>query len=177
MRRPASARWPAVLLVLAAAVVAIPTWAGGPARSTHAPSERPAWSDLNAEQRHLLAAFESQWNGWPAAEKRVWLALAGRFPEMPPAEQLKARQRIRQWALLTPEQRRVARANYGLAKRLPEQERVEQWHRYQGMTAEQRSVLRTHGWTSNTAARFAGSRTGLAKEAAKPLADAPTQSR
>lgn len=39
------------------------------------------------------------------------------------------------------------------------------------MTPEQRAVLRNAGWTSNTAARHAGARTGLAKEAAQPLSD------
>jgi hypothetical protein len=38
------------------------------------------------------------------------------------------------------------------------------------MTPEQRAVLRTSG-TSNTAARHAGARTGLAKQAAQPLAE------
>jgi hypothetical protein len=47
------------------------------------------------------------------------------------------------------------------------------------MTPEQRAVLRANGWTSNTAARHAGAPTGLAKQAARPLAATvqPTVSR
>jgi Protein of unknown function (DUF3106). len=74
-------------------------------------------------------------------------------------------------AALTPEQRRLARQNYRLAKRLPPDERQAQWERYRELTPEQRAVLRNSGWTSNTAARHAGARTGLAKEAAQPLSD------
>ena len=57
-------------------------------------------------------------------------------------------------------------------KALPPDERVAHWQQYADMTPDQRSVLRSSGWTSNTAARHAGAPTGLAKEAARPLASA-----
>lgn len=155
----------AIALALACAV--------GSAMAQGAGERSNGWSALGADQQNLLAPFAEQWDGWADGERRAWLALAARFPAMPPAEQLRARQRIRQWAELDPEERQVARANFGIAQRMPEHQRVEQWQRYRAMTPEQQSVLREHGRTSNTAARFAGSRTGLAKEAARPLADAP----
>ncbi|MGD9945408.1 MAG: DUF3106 domain-containing protein [Burkholderiaceae bacterium] len=144
-----------------------------PARASLLPLAQPLWSELSRAQQAVLAPFAEQWNSWPTQEKLNWVSLADRVPKMKPAARQKLDQRIREWAQLTPEQRRLARQNYRLAKRLSPDERLAQWERYQQMTPEQQSVLRTSGWTSNTAARHAGARTGLAKEAAQPLAPVP----
>ena len=68
---------------------------------------------------------------------------------------------------------------YDLTAVLDKDEREASWEQYSSMTPEQRSVLRANGWTSNTAARHAGAPTGLAKQAARPLAATvqPTVSR
>ncbi len=129
----------------------------------------PLWVDLTEQQRQALAPFAPEWNTWPTAEKKSWVALADKLPSLSPERQEKARRRILEWANLTPEQRRVARANYRLAKERPAQKRVEEWQSYQSMTQEQREVLRKAGSTSNTAAGHAGAATGLAKEASQPL--------
>ena len=140
-------------------------------RASLLPLVQPLWSDINPAQQAVLAPFEAQWNGWSAAEKRSWVKLADRFPKMSPQARERAGERIREWAALTPDQRRLARQNYRLARRLAPDERQAQWERYREMTPEQRSVLRTSGSTSNTAARHAGARTGLAKHAAQPFAE------
>jgi hypothetical protein len=134
------------------------------------PLAQPLWSALTRSQQSVLQPFEGQWNSWPTAEKRRWLALADRLPRMDAENQARARTRIAEWAALTPEQQRIALRNYRLAKQLPPDERKARWERYSEMTPEQQQVLRASGWTSNTAARHAGARTGLAKEAAQPLA-------
>lgn len=161
-------------LCVALAVAGAPARADEDLRAPRAsllPLVQPLWSDLTQAQQAVLEPFAGQWNSWSAQEKRVWVSLADRVPRMAPKARERAHQRIREWAALTPEQRRLARQNYRLAKRLPPDQRQAQWARYQDMTPEQRSVLRTSGWTSNTAARHAGASTGLAKEAAQPLAD------
>lgn len=129
----------------------------------------PLWRDLALRQRKVLQPFEAEWNGWSAKDKKAWLSLADRFPRLSEAGKARAQRRIRQWAALSPEQRRVARANYRMARQLPANERVVKWLRYRQMTPEQRAVLRRNGSTSNTAARFVGPGTGLAKDAAQPL--------
>lgn len=133
------------------------------------PLVQPLWSELNESQRKVLAPLEPQWNTMSRDEKRPWLSLAARLPKMGAEDRARAEKRIREWAALTPEQRRLARDNYRLAKQLPKEQRVATWEQYQQMTPEQRDVLRKAGWTSNTAARHAGAPTGLAKEAAQPL--------
>ena len=139
-------------------------------RKSLLPLVQPLWSELTARQQQVLEPFAEQWNSLPIEEKRAWKALAERFPRLSAGERRHAEKRINEWALLTPEQRKLARQNFRLAKELPRDERVAQWEQYQNMTDEQRQVLQ-HGSTSNTAARHAGSRTALAKEAAQPIAE------
>lgn len=139
-------------------------------RKSLLPLVQPLWSELTQRQQQVLAPFAEQWNTLPVEEKRAWKALAERFPRLSAGERRHAEKRISEWALLTPEQRKLARQNFRLAKELPRDERVAQWEQYQNMTDEQRQVLQ-HGSTSNTAARHAGSRTALAKEAAQPIAE------
>ncbi len=144
-----------------------------PQRTSLVPLVKPLWSSLAEGERKLLEPFAEQWNTWSAAEKRVWVSLAGRFPKLAPAEQAKAKERIAEWAALSPAERKQARANYRLARQMSSEERVTQWQRYEEMTPAQQRVLRIGGWTSNTGAKHAGARTGLAKEAAKPLGEPP----
>jgi hypothetical protein len=129
----------------------------------------PLWVDLTDSQQVALAPFAAEWNTWPTADKKSWVSLADKLPGMSADQRDKARRRILEWANLSPEQRRIARANYRLAKERPAPQRVEEWQRYQSMTQEQREILRRAGSTSNTAAGHAGAPTGLAKEASQPL--------
>lgn len=150
-----------------AAGAAIP--APPPRRASMAAMLEPLWVDLSPAQQAALAPFAPEWNTWPMAEKKSWVALADKLPAMSADRREKAQRRILEWANLSPEQRRLARANYRLAKERPAPQRVEEWHNYQSLTQEQREVLRRAGSTSNTAAGNAGAPTGLAKEASQPL--------
>ena len=139
------------------------------------PSIGPLWSALSGEERRVLAPFEKQWNSWPVEEKKAWVLVARtRYPGMSEAERLAWHQRIEQWAALTPEQRRNARLNYRLIRRLPATQQAEEVRRFQSLTPEQRQVLETTGTTSNTAAGHAGARTGLAKQASQPMSGVAT---
>lgn len=134
------------------------------------PLAQPLWSDLTPTQQRVLAPFAAQWNALPVTEKRAWADLAKRFPQMKADEQQRVAKRIGEWAALTPDQRRLARANYRLLKQqeVGRENLLAEWENYQSMTPEQRSVLGSVG-TSNTAARHVAARTGLAKTAAQPL--------
>ena len=134
------------------------------------PLAQPLWSELSPAQLQVLAPFADQWNGLPITEKRAWADLARRFPKMQAAEQERVQRRISEWAALTPDQRRLARANYRLVKQqeVKRENLIAEWETYQTMTTDQRSVLDAVG-TSNTAARHVAARTGLAKIAAQPL--------
>jgi uncharacterized membrane protein YgcG len=117
----------------------------------------------------LLEPFKDSWTTLPDAEQRAWAELALRFPRLPVDQQERAQKRIQEWAALTPSQRQMARSNYRLAKALPPEARVQQYEAYRELSAEQRSVLRSAGSTSNTAAALASPTVGLAKNAAQPM--------
>lgn len=132
-------------------------------------ANKPGWNELSAAQKQVLAPFASQWRDLPVNEQRAWADLARRFPQMDAQEQARVQRRIEEWAGLSPEQRKVARANYRMIQQTGTDNLQADWARYQAMTPEQRAVLGSVGSTSNTAARHAGAPTGLAKEAAQPL--------
>jgi Protein of unknown function (DUF3106) len=134
-------------------------------------SAEPLWVDLSPANKTFLKPFEKSWYTLTAIERKSWVTLANKVPKLSPAEQKKAAAKVNEWAALTPEQRKLARANYRLAQNLNKDERTEQWQKYESMTPAQRAVLRGSGWTSNTAAKHGGSATGLAKEAAQPIKD------
>ena len=81
----------------------------------------------------------------PPGALAAWLRIARRFPGLSPELQQRASQRIKQWAGLSPAQRKTARTNYRLARERAPKDRVKEWQRYQNMTPEQQSVLREHG--------------------------------
>jgi hypothetical protein len=131
---------------------------------------QPLWVDLTPAQQQVLQPFAAQWNTYPQNEKRSWVKLADRFKAMPPDQQSKLQMRMRDWAALTPDQRSRARSNFGIAKKAPQEKRVAEFEQYKELTPDQRRVLRAAGSTSNTAVAKAGTRGGLAPEAAQPLA-------
>jgi hypothetical protein len=134
-------------------------------------SAQPLWVDLSPSNKVFLKPFEKHWYTLSPVERKSWVTLANKVPTLSAAEQKKATGKVNEWAALSPEQRKLARANYRLAKNLNKEERKEQWQRYESMTPAQQAVLRSSGWTSNTAATHGGSATGLAKEAAQPIKD------
>jgi Protein of unknown function (DUF3106) len=134
-------------------------------------SAGPLWVDLGPTNQAFLKPFEKSWYTLTAVERKSWVTLANKVPKLSAQEQKKAATRVSEWAALTPEQRKLARANYRLAQNLNQDERKEQWQKYESMTPAQQAVLRGAGWTSNTAAKHGGSATGLAKEAAQPIKD------
>ena len=95
-----------------------------------AQATRPAWSDLTAPQRKILAPLQDEWPNISAIQRKRWIALADRYPRMSPAEQKRIQERMQDWAKLTPQQRDAARQRYrALSKLTPEQRRViiKQW--------------------------------------------------
>lgn len=102
----------------------------------------PGWEDLDEAQQEILAPFAPEWNTWPMAEKRSWLAFADRMQQLPEAQRQRARRRILEWANMSPEERRIARLNHQNARRRPMPERVKEWERYQSFSYAERERLR-----------------------------------
>jgi len=153
-RRPRAARFWALLFVAGMAigghgrvVLAAPSAAGltTPANSVRHPrphlESRPTWTELTPAQQQALAPLASEWDKLDGFRKHKWLVIGKRFSSMKPEEQRRLQERMRDWAKLTPEQRRLARESYARAKRLNQAQKSAQWAKYQQLPAEQRRKL------------------------------------
>jgi hypothetical protein len=93
-------------------------------------SARPLWSELSPKQQAVLAPLAADWDTLDTTRRKKWVTIANRYPRMTADEQQRLQTRMRDWASLTPAQRRVARENYQTLKQLPRTERGEARQRW-----------------------------------------------
>ena len=148
VRRPLSlpSPWrPAVLawLSLAGAVGAqsVPQGGSPPSRPAVVAQEGPRWSQLNASQREALRPLKGVWDTLDGPRKRKWLEVAQRFPSLGEDERRRVHARMGEWVALSPQQRTLARINFGTAKDLPASQRLDRWESYKALTPEERRAL------------------------------------
>lgn len=107
----------------------------------HSHSTRPHWSDLTPAQQQALAPLASDWDKLDAFRKQKWLVIANKFHSMKPEEQQRVQNRMRDWAKLTPAQRRAAREAYARAKKLNADQKSAKWQQYQNLPEEEKKRL------------------------------------
>lgn len=105
------------------------------------PSERLAWRQLSSAQRAALAPFAAQWDHFSEARQHKWLRIADRFYHLTPDARKRLQASLADWARMSPEQRRIARENYQIAKSVPPQARENAWKAYQTLPDEQKRRL------------------------------------
>lgn len=118
----------------------------------------PRWSSLTPAQRDILGPLQDDWSGIDAGRKQKWLELAARYPTLSRTEQSRIRDRMAEWARLSPSQRGEARANFQQANRTPAADRQAQWEAYQALPAEEKSRLAGRANEVNRSATSAGTR-------------------
>jgi hypothetical protein len=104
------------------------------AASTVSKAVKPAWSELTEVQRTVLAPLQEDWDTLDTTRRKKWIGVANRYPKMKPDEQERLQARMKEWANLTPDQRRVAREKYLAIRKMPPEKRQElrtQWEEYQ----------------------------------------------
>jgi hypothetical protein len=109
---------------------------------------RPYWIELPTAQREALAPLADDWEYLDSQTKKKWVEIANRYPKMSPDERSRTQQRMREWARLTPEQRRVARDSYGRVRAMNAEQRADMLRRYQALPPEKRKALTTQGQAS-----------------------------
>lgn len=105
------------------------------------PLDKPLWAALSRPQQVALEPLAGEWDKMEGVRKQKWLEIANRFASMKPDEQARVHERMREWIKLTPEQRRVARENYTLSKKIDAGQKSEQWEKYQQLPEEQKRQL------------------------------------
>lgn len=100
-----------------------------------------SWEALTPQQRTVLAPLTGQWSQMDASARDTWVALAKRYPEMEANEQQRLRDRMRDWAALSPTERRRVHQGFLAAQRVGPEERQQKWEQYQALAPEQRQAL------------------------------------
>lgn len=106
-----------------------------------APSSRPYWRDLTAEQQQTLGPLAACWDGLQDLQKRKWLVIARNQGKLSPAERAVQHSRMTEWAGLSRQQREQARFNFDEVKQVPAAERKAKWEAYQALSEEEKRRL------------------------------------
>jgi hypothetical protein len=85
--------------------------------------------------------LSAQWDTLNEAQKRKWIALSANFPKMSGEEQAKLHSRMTEWVSLSPQQRTIARLNYGETKKLSADDKKAKWEAYQALSPEEKKKL------------------------------------
>lgn len=152
LRFAASSMGPALALALALPLQAADAPSPHPTATRPVPASKPAfrparpyWLELTAAQRQALAPLSDDWERLDGQTKKKWLEIAHRYPRMKPEEQQHTQQRMREWALLTPEQRTVARDTFARVRAMPPQKRAEMLRKYRELPDAKRHELASEG--------------------------------
>lgn len=105
------------------------------------PARSPGWSGLSVAQKQALAPLQRDWATLDEQRKEKWLEVAARFPAMSADERTRVRERMTEWARLTPTERARARLQFQEAQQLPAAERQARWQAYQSLSPEERNKL------------------------------------
>ncbi|MEO8936564.1 MAG: DUF3106 domain-containing protein [Burkholderiaceae bacterium] len=106
---------------------------------------RPYWIELTGEQRRALAPLAEDWERLDVQTKKKWIEIGNRYPKMNPDEQSRTQQRLREWALLTPDQRRVARDSFARVRAMNPEQRADMLRKYHALPPEKRQALTKEG--------------------------------
>jgi len=98
------------------------------------------WKNLTPVQRQILQPLQKDWHRLDTFRREKWLELANRFATMSPADQARMQERMRDWAALSPEQRKLAREHYQRVKKL-NVEKNRRWEQYQQLPEERKKEL------------------------------------
>jgi hypothetical protein len=101
----------------------------------------PDWAELPMDTQQVLAPLGPEWNQLEPTSRRKWLQIAERFPRMGRDEQARVQRRMRDWAKLTPDQRKAAREKYrNVRQATPEQREAlkKMWSEYQSLPEDQK---------------------------------------
>lgn len=103
------------------------------------------WASLTSSQREALAPLSKEWDQLDGARKGKWLEIANRYSTLPPEHQQRLRERMVEWARMSPVERQKARIGYQHASELRGSEQQsklqEKWEAYQALSPEKRQRL------------------------------------
>lgn len=109
------------------------------------PLSQPSWSELNAEQKRVLAPLSSEWDSMEGFRRKKWLGIAQRYQSMAPDEQTRMQRRMTDWAKLTPDERKRARDRYKSLQKAPAEKKEAvklKWKEYKELPESEKIRLK-----------------------------------
>ncbi len=104
-------------------------------------NRKPQWQELSTQQQLILAPLASEWDQFSETRKEKWLVISNKYVAMPPSEQQRMQERMRDWIKLTPKQRQVVRKNYAQTRKMTPAQKYAQWEKYQHLSEDQKKKL------------------------------------
>ena len=128
-------------------ILAVALWLASPLG--HAvivpPLSQPSWSELNAEQKRVLAPLSGEWDKMDGFRRKKWLGIVKRYPSLSVEEQTRLQRRMTDWTKLTPDERKRARDKYkALQKASPEKKEAVKlkWAEYKELPESEKNRLK-----------------------------------
>ena len=119
---------------------------------------RVAWASLSAQQKHALQPLQRDWSSLTPDRQQKWLEVAARMPIMTNDERDRVRERMAEWARMTPAQRGQARLQFQEARQWTSEDRQARWEAYLALSDDERTALAGQAKRSGEAASQSGSR-------------------
>jgi Protein of unknown function (DUF3106) len=137
--------------LLASILVILFSLQSPPALSQGALSSGQTWSTLNSAQKETLATLEQDWNTLSTEQKTKWIQLANKYEKLPQADRDRLKSRMSDWAKLSVNDRRIARANFIKSLEIPNDKKSEAWEAYQLLSPEEKKQLADEAAEKNKA--------------------------
>jgi Protein of unknown function (DUF3106) len=122
-----------------------------PALSQGALSSGQSWSSLNPAQKETLATLEQDWSTLSTEQKTKWVQLANKYEKLPQVDRDRLKSRMSDWAKLSVNDRRMARANFIKSLEIPNDKKSEAWEAYQLLSPEEKKQLADEAAEKNKA--------------------------
>ncbi|PKO90797.1 MAG: hypothetical protein CVU16_09255 [Betaproteobacteria bacterium HGW-Betaproteobacteria-10] len=135
-------------VILCLTLIAVPVLAEPPQAVSIGTLPQPAWSDLSAQQKTILAPLAKDWETMGNVRQKKWLGIAQRYPSMKPDEQIRTQDRMREWSRLTPEERAKIRNRYKDFNQLPAEQKIvvkQKWEAYSNLPNDEKQRVRETG--------------------------------
>jgi hypothetical protein len=118
-----------------------PTSTGSTANTVVGSSKGITWSQLSGNQQKILSPLEADWDLLSSDRKQKWVQVATRFEKLPAAEQERLQSRMKEWAKLSSNERRIARDHYLQSLNISSEKKAEAWQAYQQLSPEEKKKL------------------------------------
>ena len=99
------------------------------------------WASLSGPQKRDLQPLQKDWASLTTDRQQKWLEVAARMPIMTDDERERVRERMFEWARLSPSQRGQARLQFQEVRQWPTEDRQARWEAYLALSDDERTAL------------------------------------